>query len=91
MERANLALVILSIEVKNAGARQRARMRRLGTQSLSVDGLLHQIRGSLKNLRVQVKRLDRLEERERLARKQDKPARDKLAGVNRKLTGTFGK
>jgi len=91
MERANLALVILSIEMKNAGSRQRSRLRKMGVQSLAVDQILHNLRLSMQTLRKNVKKLERLEEREHAAKRMDRPARNKLAGVNMNLTGTFGK
>lgn len=91
MERVQLALTLLSIELRNAKSRQRERIKRQDIQSLAVENLLSELSQGLRTSRKLWKKLAKFEGIEWDSRKLDKPAKRKTPGVNRRLTGTYGK
>lgn len=91
MERAKLALTILSIELRNARSRQRSRLKRKDTQSLAIENVLIEMGCHARKLRFYIKRMEKLEGREQESRKLSRDKRDKMPGLNRRMTGTLGK
>lgn len=89
MERAKLALASFALDLKNAKARQRTRARKGSTQALAICTALVEADWHFRRLRKEIKRIERLENRERSSKKV--VVANKLAGVNRRMTGTYGK
>lgn len=66
MNRAKYGLDLIALDLKNARARQRLRLKKQKTQSLEIDKVLRFITINLRMLRRDTRKLEQLEKKEEL-------------------------
>lgn len=89
MERTRIGLALVTDDLRKARSRNRRRISAGALQSKAIDTILAEMTTHIRRLRIESKRLDRLENREKKAKVIEKGKRSH-EGINTKLTGTIG-
>lgn len=89
--QSRIALSLIRADLTRFKDRQKYRIKQLESGQIKIlDDSFYYAKYHIRELEKFIKKLEKIEERDRLVKRLDRPARNKMAGINR-LGGSYGR